>query len=241
MKQTKIGIVSLLVIFFVMLTGCGKDNIQNVKSSYKPTAMATVVKGNTNAAQIQYRLAKQGKWRTQKAHSSAFVISVPRSQKTQTLYLKAGSAQTTTVIKKATPLMALTKFMMTYQFAIQQNPSALALRTDLAAKQDFSGVIAQKQGIQMRSVIEDGQVMGLSLIASNKLLKTTKGLNEFGSVLGTLAGVTGSDAKSVLKQFAKSTKSVKDGKTTIDTITSKNINFDVAFSQNDVFIYVTHG
>lgn len=239
MKQLKYGLVSLLAVILIMLTGCSKDTISNVKSSYQPEAMATIIKGRTNADKLKYKLA-DGDWQKAKVNSGAFIISVSRNNQTQTVQLKAGAVTKKTVVKKATPIMALSKFVMTYEFATQQNPTALKLNDTLTTTKNLNGVIAKNDNGQIRAIITNQQLMGLTLIAKNSNLKMTKGLNEFGSTLGTLAGVTGADAKKVLKQFAKKTKDVKNGKTTIDTIESKGIKFDVAFSNKNIYVYVTH-
>lgn len=238
MKRIKYALFGLLAVILVMLTGCSKATIRNVNSNYHPTAMTTVIKGKTAADEVRYKVEDQ-KWQKVKVKTNTFVISMPRSNQTQKVQLKADAATKNVTIKKATPIMALPKFLATYAFATQQNPTALQLDPTLATKTDFNGKIAVKEGTQIRAVVSNSQLMGLTLVAESKKLNTTEGLNEFGSTLGTLAGVTGADAKKVLKEFADSTKSVKKGKTTIDTIQSKGVKFDVAFSEKNIYIYVT--
>lgn len=239
-KRWKYIIFGVVAITMIMLTGCGHNTITDVAATYHPTAMNTVIKGHTSGSQLKYKLSGHKNWRSAKVKSGAFVINVPRNNKTQILRLKVGTTEKKVTIEKSKAIMSLQKFLTTYNFATQQNPRALRMDSKLMTTANFNGVVAKNQTTQIRAVITNHQLMGLTLIAKSSTLEKTEGLNEFGSTLGTLSGVTGADAEKVLKRFSDSTKSVEAGKTTVDTIKSNGINFDVSFSEKNVFIYITN-
>lgn len=239
MKRLKYAFFGMIAITIVMLTGCGRHTITDVASSYEPTAMNTVVNGHTSGQKLKYKLSGAKDWHSTKVHSGAFTINIPRNNKTQTLRLKSGATEKKVTIQKSTPIMTFPKFLATYTFATQQNPKALQIKPKLNTTANFNGTIAKNETTQIRAVIANHQLMGLTLIVEGRTLEKTEGLNEFGSILGTLSGVTGADAKKVLKKFSDSTESVNSGKTTVDTIKSNGVNFDVSFSEKNVYIYIT--
>ncbi|WP_243680975.1 hypothetical protein [Lacticaseibacillus manihotivorans] len=54
-----------------------------------------------------------------------------------------------------------------------------------------------------------------------------------------LANATGADAKKVGKAFTKAIKDAGSGSTTIDTITSNGVKFNIGLSTTDLYIYIT--
>ncbi|MCH4171096.1 MAG: hypothetical protein LKF36_07715 [Lactobacillus sp.] len=236
-KRFFLGLSLLLSV--VVLAACQNQKISNLQNQYHADGMATVIKGNTKAKSVQYRIDQQA-WQTAKVNGGTFVVTVPISDQTQKLTFKTASDRQKATVSKSTPVMAFAKFGMIYGAATQQNPNAVQIRSELLRRANYNGVIGQNNGTQIRAVVADQQLMGLTVIAQTAALKKAQNLNQFGSTLGTLAGVSGADAKTVLTKFEAAVKSAKKGKTTINTIKSKDINFDVAFSNDEIFIYMTH-
>ncbi|KRM36574.1 hypothetical protein FC83_GL002446 [Agrilactobacillus composti DSM 18527 = JCM 14202] len=227
------------LIGLVVLTACQNQKISNLQNQYHADGMATVVKGSTKAKSVQYRIDQQA-WQSAKVNGGTFVVTVPISNQSQKLTFKTDTDRQQATISKSTPVMAFAKFGMIYAAATQQNPNAIKIQPELLRRANYNGVIGQNNGTQIRAVVADQQLMGLTVIAQTATLKKAQNLNQFGSTLGTLAGVSGADAKTVLTKFEAAVKSAKKGKTTINTIKSKDINFDVAFSNDELFIYMTH-
>lgn len=72
-----------------------------------------------------------------------------------------------------------------------------------------------------------------------KTLKDKKKAAVFAQQFALLASTLGADAKSVMKDFQKQSKDSQNGQTTMKTIVSNKVRFDVGFSPDTLYIYIT--
>ncbi|WP_416352982.1 hypothetical protein ACNAN0_07240 [Agrilactobacillus fermenti] len=240
MQKTRKWVLSLMgIILMVILSGCQTQKLSTNKKNYQPDLMATVIKGHAGTNQVKYQVA-HGKWQEVPVRDGAFAITIPRANQTAEVAIKSGSLQKQVTVNKATVIMPFAQFLAGYTMAsqaTQQTP--LQLVDNLSQKHQYNGLIAKDDKLMVRGVVSNNQLMGLTLITKTSNMKQKKDLTAFATQLATLATVTGADGKTVLKQFGDKTKSVKNGKTTIDTIKSKGVKFDVAFSDKNIYVFVT--
>ncbi|MFD1392093.1 hypothetical protein ACFQ3L_00620 [Lacticaseibacillus jixianensis] len=111
----------------------------------------------------------------------------------------------------------------------QQLPGSVAgLKEALAA-----------EGGKLRVNVQDGQLISATQIAPIKTIKDKRKQAEFGQMFGLLANAVGADAKKVGKDFQQALKDQDGRNTTIKTIKSNGVRFNVGASADDLFIYVT--
>ncbi|GEK29633.1 hypothetical protein [Furfurilactobacillus siliginis] len=110
----------------------------------------------------------------------------------------------------------------------------------LPTKTPGNGVqnVVTTKGYKIRMNIQDGNVLGATMIVSTKSFKQAAGQRAFGTSFVILANSTGADGQSVLKQFGDETKKLKKGANTIDPIHSHGVNFTVGLSTGDFFIFM---
>ncbi|WP_179395352.1 hypothetical protein [Lacticaseibacillus absianus] len=105
----------------------------------------------------------------------------------------------------------------------------------------FSGLkqALKTSGGTVRLNVQGGQLMGITDMVPVKALKDKQAQAAFGTQFGLLANAVGADAQKVAKAFQKATSDKDSSSTTIDTITSHGVKFDVGFSATTLFIYIT--
>ncbi len=83
--------------------------------------------------------------------------------------------------------------------------------------------------------------MGFAVIVPLSVLKDSKKMQQFATGFGLLSTAVGANAKTVFSHFKKLTKDAKskNNSTTIKTIKSNNVKFDVGYSTTDLYLYVT--
>lgn len=114
-------------------------------------------------------------------------------------------------------------------------------KDDLLPDHPATGVsyLVKKSDYQLRGNYQNGDLMGLTVIASNSAMKHKTGQKDFGTAFGISAKALGADPKSVMKQFKKFKKDAKSGQTTMKTIKSNGVKFNIGVSASDLYIYVT--
>lgn len=100
MKKLLLGTLGLLAL---TLAGCSNNQLTTKKTSYHPTALTAVVKGNASAKRVTYQI-DQGPKQSVKVHSGAYFFQVPAATKDQTVKISAGSAKKTITVKKVRAL-----------------------------------------------------------------------------------------------------------------------------------------
>lgn len=132
--------------------------------------------------------------------------------------------------------------MAQQQQAIQQAMAKASAQTkDQQLPTSFSGLkqALKTSGGTVRLNVQDGQLMGITDMVPIKALKNKQAQTAFATQFGLLATAVGADAQKVGKAFQKATSDKDSSSTTIDTITSKGVKFDVGFSASTLFIYIT--
>lgn len=99
--------------------------------------------------------------------------------------------------------------------------------------------VLSTNGGKLRLNVQNGQLIAITDVVSVKAMKNKKAKTAFGTQFGLIANATGADAKKVGKAFSKAIKKAGKGSTTIDTITSNGVKFNIGFSTSDLFIYIT--
>ncbi|MFD1428865.1 hypothetical protein [Lacticaseibacillus mingshuiensis] len=99
--------------------------------------------------------------------------------------------------------------------------------------------VLKTTGGTVRVNVQDGQLMSAVDIVPIKALKDKKLQEAFGVQFGVLANAVGADATKVGKKFQDATKNANSSSTTIDTIVSNGVKFDVGYSTTELYIYLT--
>lgn len=99
--------------------------------------------------------------------------------------------------------------------------------------------VLKTDGATIRMNVQSGKLIGATDVVSVKALKDKKQQQAFAMQFGLLANAVGADAKKVGSDFQKATKNKKSSSTTINTIVSHGIKFDVGISTTNLFIYIT--
>lgn len=89
------------------------------------------------------------------------------------------------------------------------------------------------------NVAKDGKLIGYAVIVPVKAMKNKTKAKEFGITLGLLGNSVGADTKKVMKKFSNETKGQSKSQTTMKTIKSNGVKFDIGFSTTDLYIYIT--
>lgn len=93
--------------------------------------------------------------------------------------------------------------------------------------------------VRVRANADGKHLMGYTMIIPVKAMKNKTQAKQFGTTLALLGTSAGADAKKVMKQFAKETKDQKDSQTTMKTIKSNGVKFNVGFSTSNIYVYIT--
>ncbi|KRN03355.1 hypothetical protein FD13_GL000138 [Levilactobacillus senmaizukei DSM 21775 = NBRC 103853] len=93
----------------------------------------------------------------------------------------------------------------------------------------------------IRGNVQDGHLMGLALLVPTKEMKTKTGQKKFITTFALLGNALGTKPKSVMQQFEKVMKDAKknSSSTTTKTIHSNGVRFNVGFSTDHLYIYMT--
>lgn len=189
-----------------------------------------------------------------KAATAIGTYSVVAQQYNQALVMTAVPADTLKAMqaaqKQGTPTQAQIAAMTPAQqqaLLKQQQEFQAALtkaKADVKDQQLPAKVEGLKQVVKttsstMRVNVQDGELLSATLSAPVKALKGSQKDNQFGIEFGLLANALGADAQKVGTQFQKAIKDQNGSQTTIKTITSNGVKFDVGFSASELFIYMT--
>lgn len=117
-----------------------------------------------------------------------------------------------------------------------------------AAKQPGALPVNGQEGIHniltvkdstVRTNVQNGQLIGATFITPTATLKSKTKAAAFAQQFALLASTLGADAKAVMKDFQKQAKDSQNGQTTMKTITSNKVHFDVGYSPDKLYIYIT--
>ncbi|WP_225418427.1 hypothetical protein [Lacticaseibacillus daqingensis] len=166
----------------------------------------------------------------------------------QAVVAMALPAETQAQLKQAQSV-DISKLSPAEKLAAAQQQQALAAAMATAQKQTKvqqlpASVTGLKQVLKsaagtVRLNVQAGQLMGITEIVPIKAMKTKKLQAQFATQFGLLANAVGADAKKVGTAFQKATSDKDSSSTTIDTITSHGVKFDVGFSTTALYIYIT--
>lgn len=264
------------------LTACG-NKLTTTKTTYKQDGLVAVVKGDASGAdKISYKSADASG--TSKINGGTYAITIPVTDKKQTVHLKVGDQKKTTTITAAKTLGNYKAVAKKYNQAVIASALPASVQKQMQAKQPTKAQIAQMSpaeqmalatkakelqaefakattatksqqlaattdtGIHqvlktdnavIRANVADGKVVGFALIVPVKAMKNKAKAKEFGTTLALLGNAAGANAKTVMKKFAKAIKDQNDSQTTMKTIKSNGLKFDVGFSTTKLYIYLT--
>ncbi len=91
----------------------------------------------------------------------------------------------------------------------------------------------------IRINVDNDQVIGIATILPIHALKNKSLAQKFIVSFSILGSELGANSKKVLKEFQNETKSGNSSQTTIKTITSNKIKYDIGFSTTSLYIYIT--
>lgn len=269
----------------LVLAACGQK-LDADKTTYKQYGLVSVIKGDVSGAKYVHYAADSASGRS-KIHGGKYAISLPISDKKQTVKLTAGDKKKTVYVEAANSLgtykNSATKYnqavigsalpksvqkqlqsgqkqptkaqlaMMTPQQKMAMAQQAQTLKNEMAKAQAATksqqlpssakaGItqVLKVNGQRVRAnVTKDGQLVGYALIVPVKAMKDQKQARKFGTTMALLGNSVGADPQAVMKKFAKAIKNQSKSQTTMKTITSHGVKFDVGFSTSNLFIYIT--
>jgi hypothetical protein len=279
-------LASLTAVFSLtlLLAACGQQ-LKPTKTSYGQKGLVAVVKGNASGSDsIKYTTADtQGH---SKINGGTFAITLPVSDKKQTVKLAVGTQKKAVQIKAATALgsykdaaakynqaviamalpasvqkqaqstqtmtkaklaalplaerMTAMKQLQTVQAALAKAKTATKdAQLPTTADAGISQVLATGKVKVRANVTKQGKLMGYAVIVPVKSMKKKSEAKQFGITLGLLGNSVGADTKKVMKKFSSETKGQSKSQTTMKTIKSNGVKFDIGFSTTDLYIYIT--
>lgn len=185
MKKFLLGALGLLAL---TLAGCSNSTLTTNKTSYHPTALTAVIKGDAKAKTVNYQIDGGHKHQV-KVNSGTYFFQVPASTKDQTVKLTAGSATKTVTVKRVTALGNYKKLAAKYnQMVIAsylptkvQKQLQQAQKTQAATKKKLAA-LAKTNPTAAAAAVQKQQVAAKQLAAKmatakkqakNDLLPTT--------------------------------------------------------------------
>ncbi len=280
MKKLLTAVMGLGVL--LTLTACG-NKLTTTKTTYKQSGLVAIVKGDVSGAdKVTYTVG--GTTGKVKANGGTFAITLPMTDKKQTVHLTAESQKQTVSIAAAKTLGNYKKAATAYNQAVIGSALPASIQKQLQAKQPTKAEIAKmtpaeqmamatqakelqakyaaatkatkdqqldlnaKDGISqvlkndnaiVRANVANDELVGFALIVPVKILKDSKKAKTFGTTLALLGNAVGADAETVMKKFSKAIKDQNSSQTTMDTIKSNGVKFDVGYSTTNLYIYIT--
>jgi hypothetical protein len=149
---------------------------------------------------------------------------------------KDTSAQSSSSTQASTPAAKQAEAAMKAQMAQAANQQKGAL--PLTAAEGIHNLATIGQTV-VRVNVQDKQLIGLTTIVPTSVLKNKKEAASFITTFSLIASTMGADAKNVLKDFQKQQKDAQSSQTTMKTIVSKNVHFNIGFSPTKLYIYIT--
>lgn len=210
-----------------MSTKAQTVNIKAGSQSTKVTVKAAQALGDYKAIATKYNQA-------------VVATALPANVQKQLQAAATQKQPTKAEIAQMTP--AQQQQLLTQQKALQAAMKTASDKTkDQQLPASVSGLkqVLNTTGGKMRVNVQDGKLISATQITSIKALKDKKLQAQFGQMFGLLANATGADAKKVGKDFQKALKDQDGSNTTIKTIKSNGVKFNVGASASDLFIYVT--
>lgn len=172
-----------------------------------------------------------------KYNQAIVAMALPKSVQTQ---LAAAQKAGTSAVASMTPAqkVAYAKQQQALQAAMVKAQQATK-DSQLPTSTDGLKQVLSTNGGKLRLNVQNGQLIAITDVVSVKAMKNKKAKTAFGTQFGLLANATGADAKKVGKAFTKAIKDAGSGSTTIDTITSNGVKFNIGLSTTDLYIYIT--
>ncbi|WP_155285863.1 hypothetical protein [Lacticaseibacillus zhaodongensis] len=273
------------VVLTLVLAACGQKLNAN-KTTFKQYGLVSVIKGDASGAKAVHYRADTATG-SSKINGGTFAITLPISDKKQTVHLTAGDKKQTVYVEAAKSLGTYKSSVAKYNQAVigsalpksvqkqmqsgQKQPTkaqiaamtpqqqqamaqaAATLKNELAkataatkaqqlptsATAGVSQVLKTKGQTVRANVTKDGNLIGYSLMVPVKAMKNKQEAEKFGITMALLGNSVGADAKTLMKKFAKAVKNQNKSQTTMKTIKSNGVKFDVGFSTTNLFIYIT--
>lgn len=131
---------------------------------------------------------------------------------------------------------------------LQQTQQAQKNLNQARQKARASQLPAYRQGIHplvktasytLRGNMQENQLMGVTMIIPLHNLKNKQAARQFGTAFMALSQACGANGKQVLQAFKRATDHQKEQQTTLKTITNHGVHYQVAFSPNGLYVYVT--
>ncbi|WP_125706888.1 hypothetical protein [Lacticaseibacillus porcinae] len=172
-----------------------------------------------------------------KYNQAIVAMALPKDVQTQ---LAAAQKSGASAVAAMTPAqkVAYAKQQQALQAAMAKAQQATK-SSQLPTSVDGLKQVLSTNGGKLRMNVQNGQLIAITDVVSVKALKNKKAKTDFGTQFGLIANATGADAKKVGKAFTKAIKDAGSGSTTIDTITSNGVKFNIGLSTSDLYIYIT--
>ncbi|MCT3398600.1 hypothetical protein [Lentilactobacillus hilgardii] len=115
------------------------------------------------------------------------------------------------------------------------------VKDQLLPTQSPNGIhnLIETKDVTIRTNTDQNQVVGIALMVPVSAMKNKTDAKKFAISFSVLANSTGADAKKLMKDFKKQTKSSKTSKTTNKALRSNGVDFRIGYSTTTLYIYIT--
>ncbi|MDE3282331.1 hypothetical protein KTT66_02190 [Lacticaseibacillus casei] len=174
------------------------------------------------------------------------MLAVSSLSKADQAKLKQGQAAAAALQKNAAGMTPAEKMAAAQQaqalktLMAQATANTKANQLPTTAKTGIQSIL-KTADINYRASVAHGKAMGFAVIVPLAVLKDSKKMQAFATDFGLLSTAVGANAKTVFSHFKKLTKDAKskNNATTISTIKSNGVHFDVGYSTTALYLYVT--
>lgn len=259
--------IAIILNLSGLLAGC-QSQVTTTAKTYRQVGIVATIKGHTAAKTIKYRIENKA-IHTATVHNHSFVVSVAPTTHQQTVTLSASNTpQHKVTVQAATPLGNYHRLAQRYNQIIttaqlspkqqhqlqtatqlKQTPQAAqSLLSQTSPKSRALQFPAYHQGVHsliktanytLRGNMQENQLMGVTMIVPLHSLKNKQAARQFGTAFMALSQACGANGKQVLQSFKRVTNHQKTQQTTLKTITNHGVHYQVAFSPNGLYVYVT--
>lgn len=123
--------------------------------------------------------------------------------------------------------------------AMQQAQKRVKNRSLPATAQSGIHNLVTTSDVTIRTNTDQNQVIGIALMIPVSAMKDKARAKNFAVTFSILADSVGANAKKIMHDFQKQTKSNQTSKTTNQALHSNGVNFQVGYSTTTLYIYMT--
>lgn len=205
----------------------------SLQSTYNQAITATALsKADQKKAMV---LQKQGAKLKQQQQAIEKAVAAAKKK------LAAGDLKTQTAKGNALKAQAANLQATSTEVTKAMKKAKNRVKDQLLPTQSPNGIhnLIETKDVTIRTNTDQNQVVGIALMVPVSAMKNKTDAKKFAISFSVLANSTGADAKKLMKDFKKQTKSSKTSKTTNKALRSNGVDFRIGYSTTTLYIYIT--